>query len=139
MTTDYEKQAQGFLDKVNCKIKVKFLRHGMHFTEDKRERDIYRITLSTGERGVDYKGYSFNFGQSEVDSYPNERKAPTAYDVLACMTKYDPGTFENFCDDFGYDTDSRRAEKTYRAVLDEFKNIQTLFNDSELEEMAEIS
>jgi hypothetical protein len=64
---------------------------------------------------------------------------PTSYDILACLTKSDPGTFENFCSDFGYDTDSRNAEKTYNAVKDEYLNICSLYNDSELSELMEIS
>lgn len=64
--------------------------------------------------------------------------SPTEYDVLACLTKYDPGTFENFCSEFGYDTDSRSAEKTYNAVKDEYNNLCALFNDEEMQLMAEI-
>jgi hypothetical protein len=63
---------------------------------------------------------------------------PNEYDVLACLTKYDPGTFKNFCDEFGYDEDSKKAEKTYNAVVDEYKNICALYSDTELEEMQEI-
>jgi hypothetical protein len=63
---------------------------------------------------------------------------PNEYDVLACLTKYDPGTFECFCDEFGYDTDSKKAEKTYNAVKDEYLNLCTLFSPSEMEEMQEI-
>lgn len=63
---------------------------------------------------------------------------PTAYDVLACITKYDPGTFENFCDDFGYDTDSRSAERTYNAVVQEWLQISALFSEQELEELRDI-
>lgn len=68
---------------------------------------------------------------------PN-KKAPTAYDLLACITKNDPGTFEDFCSEFGYDEDSRRAEKTYKAVVDEYKQVISLFNDEELEMLQEI-
>ena len=67
-----------------------------------------------------------------------EGTAPTAYDVLACLTKYDPGTFEDFCGEFGYDTDSRKAKKTYRAIMDEFMSVSRLFTESEREELAEI-
>lgn len=63
---------------------------------------------------------------------------PTAYDVLACLTKYDPGTFEDFCSEFGYDEDSRNAEKTYNAVKDEWQNVRALFTDSEIEQLQEI-
>lgn len=81
------------------------------------------------------------------DDYPMQRKwgknkdfqAPTPYDVLACLTKYDPGTLQNFCSEFGYDTDSKRAEKTYKAVKDEYISLCRLFSDAELELMQEIS
>ena len=65
--------------------------------------------------------------------------APTLYDVMACLTKYDPGTFEDFCSDFGYDTDSRKAEKIYNAVEGEWLKVQSLFNDDELEILREIN
>ena len=64
--------------------------------------------------------------------------APTNYSILACLQKYEVGTFEDFCGDFGYDTDSRTAEKTYNAVCEEYKNLCTLFTDAEIEEMQEI-
>lgn len=66
-------------------------------------------------------------------------EAPTAYDVLAALTKYNPDTLENFCAEFGYDTDSKKAEKIYHAVMDEWQNLKALFNDKELEKLAEIN
>lgn len=64
--------------------------------------------------------------------------APTEYDVLACLTKYDPGTFADFCSAFGYDENSKSAEKTYNGVVDEWKNVCMLFSDDEIQELAEI-
>lgn len=63
---------------------------------------------------------------------------PTTYDVLACLQKYDVGTLENFCDDFGYDIDSMQANKIYKAVCIEFKNIQIIWADTEIEQLQEI-
>ena len=60
-------------------------------------------------------------------------KEPRLYDILACMTKYDPGTFEDFCSEYGYDEDSRSAEKTYNAVVEEYEAMCRLFSDEELE------
>jgi hypothetical protein len=77
-----------------------------------------------------------NNGKSDIIHYP---VAPTAYDVLACLTKYDVGTFENFCSEFGYDTDSIKAEKTYNAVLNEWQNVCALFSDTEIEQLQEIN
>ncbi len=65
-------------------------------------------------------------------------KQPTAYDVLTCVQKYDPGTFENFCSEFGYDTDSRKSEKLYKAIVNEYQNIAMLYNDNEIEMLQEI-
>lgn len=65
-------------------------------------------------------------------------KPPTEYDILACLTKYDPGTFEDFCREFGYDTDSRKAEQTYNAVKDEYKSLCTLYSDDEMKMLFEI-
>lgn len=67
-----------------------------------------------------------------------ERKPPSDYDILACLTKYDPSTFEDFCGDFGCDTDSRKAEKTYFAVQKEYQNLRGMFSETELVLMAEI-
>lgn len=64
---------------------------------------------------------------------------PTAYDILACLEKYEVGTFEDFCDNFGYDLDSRSAKKTYKAVLKEYKNVCKIWNESELEQLQEIN
>lgn len=65
-------------------------------------------------------------------------KPPTSYDVLACMTKYDPGSFEYFCSEFGYDSDSKTADRVYAAVKEEWLNVCRIWNDSEIEELAEI-
>lgn len=63
---------------------------------------------------------------------------PSAYDLLTCLTKSDPGTFEDFCSEFGYDTDSRRAEKVYNAVKKEWDDVNGFFSDAELDELQEI-
>lgn len=65
-------------------------------------------------------------------------KEPTAYDLLACLTKYDPGTLDDFCGEFGYDTDSKKATETYFAVQKEWQKVYRLFNGC-IEELQEIS
>lgn len=74
----------------------------------------------------------------EIFEESPDKNKPSAYSVLSCLTKYDVGTFEDFCGDFGYDTDSRSAEKIYDAVCEEFKNVQTIWSDSEIELLQEI-
>ena len=61
------------------------------------------------------------------------------YDILATLTKYDPIDFNNFCLDFGYNTDSIKALKTYKAVVKEYKAVVRLFGDGDiLDELREI-
>ena len=64
--------------------------------------------------------------------------APTIYSILACLTKSDPGYFEEFCADYGYDDDSITARDTWQAVVKEWREVERLFGDC-LEELQEIN
>ena len=46
---------------------------------------------------------------------------PSAMDILYCIMLDNPRdeSFENWCADLGYDEDSRRAERIYRACIDQ--------------------
>jgi hypothetical protein len=66
------------------------------------------------------------------------RFEPTPYDVLTVITKQDPGSFEDFCGDFGYDTDSRKAESVYFAVQKEWSKVRRFFTADEITEMQDI-
>ena len=56
---EYEKQANNFLKVTGTEITTKYLKHGLHFEDDKHSRDIYRVTIKKGNRE-----YCFDFGQS---------------------------------------------------------------------------
>lgn len=128
---EYELQATNFMQATKTGISTSFHDHAKYFDTDKEERDIYKVTLTTPAGR-----YAFKFGQSITNS--DQNTPPTAYDIFTCVTKYDPGTFDNFCSEFGYDTDSRSAEKTYKAVCREWKNISRLYTPEQLELMQEI-
>jgi cytochrome c oxidase assembly protein Cox11 len=132
-STNYQQQATDFLKVTNTTFKATFKINGIYFADDKATRDIYSITL----KNTAHK-FTFKFGQSYNNSNYG-KTPPTAYDVLSCLTKYDVGTFDDFCSDFGYDTDSRKAYKVYKAVLREWKNIKILFNSSQIELLQNIS
>lgn len=132
--SDYEKKAEEFLQKAGVKFSAKFLRHGPHFTETDESRDIFRCTFSRGRARLVIS----EFGQSLNDSDGGGGNPPHPYDVLACIQKNDPGTFENWCGDIGADTDSRKAEKTYKAVVAEWEKVEAFFTAEELEALQEI-
>lgn len=125
---NYQKQAQQFAEKHGIKLAVVEESYGKHFPDDDQSRSIFKLRLSRNG-----KQYTFNFGQSIV----NAGVEPTMYDALTCLEKYDPEDFENFCGNYGYDEDSRKAYRTYIAVGKEFEAVDRLFGDI-IEELQEI-
>ena len=126
---DYQANALAFAKRHGVKLNVIDYWYGtMPYWGDGVTRCVFTMQIAR-----DHKRYTFKFGQSTAKG----SKEPTMYDVLACLTKYDPGTFENFCSDYGYDTDSRSAERTYKAVCKEWQAVERLFGDI-IEELQEI-
>ena len=128
----YEQQANDFLSKTNTTIKIEFLKYGSHFTGEKEKRNIYKVKIKRGN-----KSFSFNFGQSIKATLKGE--CPTNYDILSCLQKYDVGSFDDFCCEFGYDEDSRKAEKIYNAVSKEYDNVCKIWTSEEIELLQEIN
>ena len=126
--SEYEKQANDFAKKHGIKLFILDENFRKYFADDKEARSVFKCKLVRNK-----KSFTFDFGQSIA----NSGCTPTMYDVLTCLTKYDPYSFEDFCGDYGYDEDSRKAEKIYRAVVKEYKAVQRLFGDI-LEELQEI-
>ncbi len=127
---DYDGKADYFLHITETTFTAEYKDHDYYFDGDKDCRDIFNITLkNTNNR------FRFTFGQS----INNTGKALKAYDVLASLTKYDCGTFNDFCSEFGYEQDSRSAYKTYKAVKREWENLNKLFTEDQLELLREIN
>lgn len=61
---------------------------------------------------------------------------PTAEHVLDSVASDAAGvedqSFEDFCGEYGYDTDSRRAEKTYNACRKSAEKLRKFLGDEEL-------
>ena len=134
---EYTEKAEAFLKKHGIKFKAVRTGYGPYFPDDKESRDIYRLELLRASfRRGEYAPTSKAQRASFRDTKNGE--APTAYDLLARITKSDPGTFEDFCGNFGYDTDSRRAERIYKGVCREWQKVQRFFTAEEIEELQEI-
>jgi hypothetical protein len=125
---NYEQQAEQFAKKHNVKMNINFCRYGQHFNDETAERYIFNITIKRNR-----KQFTINFGQSISD----QDKKPTIYDILSCLQKYENATFEEFCSNYGYNNDSIKALKIYKAVSREYKNVFRLFSDI-MEELQEI-
>ncbi len=152
----YETQAAQALAGMSVEFRAAFVFHGPYWPEDKESRNVWELILSraNGADSKDRKVVSFRFGQSIADSFynqnkdfrdarpsmvPTQRNLPSAYDLLACLTKYDPGSFLEFCDEFGYNNDSILARNTWEAVVEEYAKVKRFFRAAEIEIIREIN
>jgi len=100
-----------------------------------------------GERPLSKREYVRD-GAGWVLNQPGKRtpdewiaKPPTAYDALACISSsgYCETDFAAWCAEFGYDTDSRRAEAQHRECMALALKMRQFFTAEELEALAEIN
>ena len=101
----------------------------MTFAEYAKKKLKYNVEDMSYDEKVKAKN---DLVRLKAEAVPNE------YDVLACLEKYDPGTFENFCLEFGYDEDSKTAERIYIAVIKQYKDLTKIFTEEQMEELSEI-
>ena len=101
------------------------------YEENRRKSIIMSIDIKKGQ----FRKIRKNEIAGSWKPIPN----PSAYSILACLTKYDPGTLEDFCSEFGYDIDSKKAEKVYQDVRSEYLGIAALFNEEEMNDLQEIN
>lgn len=126
---DYEKQAEDFAKKAGVTLTIVSSKYGPYFEGDKQSRHIFKCRLKTP------KGqYTFEFGQS----INNGDKKPSMYSIFTCLEKYGYADFNDFCANMGYDTDSRKAERIYKAVVKEHEAVERLFTPEQIEELKEI-
>ena len=72
------------------------------------------VILTPGQRKYFEKHPEEAIEQYALSPYQytvNNGIPPTAYDILSCLTKHDPGLHEDFCSEYGYDTEGKRHMK----------------------------
>ena len=88
---------------------------------------LRRIGKGSGDRGARMTVY---FSQG----YGHNGKEPKVASVLDCLASdassiENARGFEDWASDFGYDTDSRKAEKTYRTCEHQAKRLRSFLGD----------
>lgn len=133
--TDYQQQAANFLTKHGITFSFKLANTKVPSWDESRKCNHFIVTLKQGKKKV-----SFDF----FDSSNNYQKGVTtldAYSVLTCCSSEIncPDTFEDFCSEFGYDQDSRKAEKTFRALKKFSDKLNKFFDTEEMrDDLSEI-
>lgn len=122
---NYQQTAENFAKEYGIELNILSVKHGKHFRNDKQQRYIFKVQLKRNG-----KQYTFKYGQS-IFCGSNE---PIMYDILTCLTKYDPIDIENFCADYGYQYgtnhhENNLADSRFKKVQDEYNNVNRLFSD----------
>ena len=140
--SEYAKQAADFCKRTGCNISAEY--SGQAVPQwDGEKHNHFKIKIERGRRSfiVDFYDSIANTEKykPEANGFFPLRGYPSAYDIISCLQKYDCGTFEDFCAEFGYNEDSRKDEQIYNACKKEFENLQRLFSDEEIEQLQEIN
>jgi hypothetical protein len=141
--TDYEGNAQRFLDRFKIRFQATWRDTECPIWEDGEHihGDRYRITLKKDfeDRRTGSGHVAFDFWNSANDRAKG--LAPSPYSVLACLSSdvHTPETFEDFCSEYGYDEDSRKAFHTFKAANRLAVRLRAFFSEAEIEALSEIS
>lgn len=134
--TEYQKQALDFLAKANAKMQItydSFQRNPLWNETFNREK--YLVIIATPQGKTNF------FFWNSVYNHTNRIK-PNEYDILACLEKYDVGTFNDFISEFGYniddDRDEQRVKQIYNAVCKEYENLCRIFTPNQMKMLREI-
>lgn len=153
MTAIYTGHRARFSDRIAAVYSITLNRKGRSYTFD------FSTSINDSWKHTEYGTFRFKAGlpyKLNLDSFfksdlchqeyldwrdysiKRTKKTPTLYDILACLTKSDPGSFKDFCGDFGYEEDSRKAFDVYIAIQKEWEQVDNLFHDV-MEEFQEIN
>lgn len=122
------------LDQMN----VGFSCHRIAQRPDGLANELERHFSTQVKRGHEAMTVYFSQGSVHTDN-------PTITDVMYCLfsdyvneSKYHESDFQYWVDDYGYDNDSRQAEKIYRAVIAQSNDIRRLFATDEISDLREM-
>ena len=133
---EYEKQGNDFLE--NNGIEMERIFHGTRTPPNWGEHPVNAYTIKLKKQNDKVMESPFYDSINNTQQYP--RPIPTAYDFLACISgTYYNEDFSDFCDEYGYDTDSRTAYATWQAVNESAEKMESFFTPEELTELREIN
>lgn len=146
MQTEYNIAAEQFLLKHGIKLRITLSDSkpapwdtaGHHYRVTMSKAGFYKYPPNSGWC-KDPRRLVFDFWGSAADMRAG--KAPSAYDVLACISgdTHCPETFKDFCADFGESEDIIKALQTFKRCLSFSKRLRAFFTAEEIEALQEIN
>lgn len=100
-----------FVNRHNIRATAEWADNNPNMTDMAPGSSHWRVTLR-------YRRHQMTVPFSQGPAHSSE---PTAEDVLGCLVSDANGViggrdFEDWCSEYGYDTDSRKAERTWKTV-----------------------
>lgn len=94
--------------------------------KDNRKVNKFKVSIKVGDKrtSFDFYGSINDCNNGVIEMQENDLKhALYCFVSDSCSAK---DTFENFCGEFGYDTDSRSAERIYKACVKSLEKYERL-------------
>lgn len=138
---EYETIARAFLTMTGAKFSARYLgafdsseewgeEDGGKLSVVRGEIPVWRVVISSasGRMSVRFRGSIYD-GQ-------NGRTKCRVYDVLSCLTKSEPGTFDEFANEYGYFPISsaaayRHARRIFAGCVREFRGVCRVWSSEE--------
>lgn len=134
--SQYDQQAADFLAKYGITFSFKLANTKTpDWKDDYRPVNHFVATFKRGKNKV-----SLDYFDS-INNYQKDITEISAYSALTCCSSEIncPDTFEDFCSEFGYEEDSRKAEKTFRALKKFSDKLKKFFDTEEIrDDLSEI-
>ncbi|HSA77207.1 MAG TPA: hypothetical protein VLE02_06665 [Nitrosarchaeum sp.] len=118
--------------KDSIKIRSVLKKQDKYFDDDTESRNIYHVYVTYNKKTISFKfGDSIHNTQMGIE-LDNESVLSTIVSDYYC-----PDNFSEFCSEYGYDEDSRKAEKTFRLCKLQSSKLHELFEDADIEKLNE--
>lgn len=136
MKDNYQQQAADFLAKHGIAFSFKLANTKLPNWGDSisRKNNHFIATFKKGSRRISFDYFdsenNFRAGKTEID----------AYSALTCCSSelHCPETFGDFCSEYVYDNDSRKAEKLHKVCLKQSAKLKKIFVGQAAEDLMEI-
>ena len=141
--SEYEMHAREFLNDCNAELEVHYAGTSINnlWNED-QPRDMYSFIIKTPRgsmNGIFWDSINNTRMRLAIRGKP---VSPGAYNILACLEKYDVGSMDDFMYEFGYEIKSAKDMAnfltTYNAVVKEYQDLCRIFTREQMEMLREI-
>lgn len=122
---NYEEKMKEILKGAGISVDIVFITKSYTKWDKDNLHNQYKVVLKRGNKQMQYDFW---------DRLYNTKKGlkPSKYDVISCLEWYEIYDFEDFCMNFGYDTDSIKAFETYKECQKQQKELFELIPEEEI-------